>query len=83
MKTKLSDNFQPNEGTYKWALIKYQYYDLPDMFLSDFKMHHAAKGERYTDWQRALKNFHFIFYLLLSIFRKMLWLDVIPTVFDS
>lgn len=56
MKTKLPDNFQPDEKTYIWSLKKHGYYDLPDMFISDFRSHHAAKGGQYTDWQRCLKN---------------------------
>jgi len=54
--SKLPDNFTPQTHVYEWALRKFGYYDLPDFFLSDFRSHHAAKGTKYSDWQRALMN---------------------------
>jgi len=56
MPSKLPDSFTPQTHVYEWSLNKYGYYDLPDFFLSDFRSHHAAKGSKYSDWQRALMN---------------------------
>lgn len=56
MPSKLPDNFTPQTHVYEWSLKKFGYYDLPDFFLSDFRMTHAAKGSKKISWDRAMQN---------------------------
>ena len=52
---KLPTNFKPTLKTNEWAIKKHGYYDLPYMFISDFRQIHAAKGSKFENWQKALQ----------------------------
>ena len=56
MPTKLPEGFEVSERVKEWAYKKYGYYDLPQQFVPDFRKHHAAKGSKYDDWDKALMN---------------------------
>lgn len=56
MASKLSDDFLVTDSLRKWASSKNWPAFIPDVFISDFRMHHAAKGTRYDNWYQAFQN---------------------------
>jgi hypothetical protein len=56
MKTTIPENFQVTDELRAWSKSKYGYYSLPQVFLQEFIDHHAAKGERCKNWERAFQN---------------------------
>jgi hypothetical protein len=54
--TTLPDQWHPNDDTLDWMTAnKFVYEDL-ERELPKFKDHHAAKGNRFVDWNLAFKN---------------------------
>ncbi len=55
-KTRIPADFAVTDTHREWASRKHAAMHLPDVFIGEFKDHHAAKGTTMLDWDKAFTN---------------------------